>query len=138
VHIDLHGLTGLRGPLGVVIEDIDPEFERAGMARSTLQTDIELKLRQSRIVVREGAPYLYLNVNIVKPGTGDLVAYSIRLQLFQRVRLDRDPKMIPILATTWYKASVGTVGLSKLSQVREHVRDHVDAFINAYLAANPQ
>jgi len=33
---------------------------------------------------------------------------------------------------------IGTVGIRKLFQLRERVRDIVDQFLNAYLAANPK
>jgi hypothetical protein len=136
-------LVGLLG-VAVVIEPIEPEFEQAGLAASTLATDVELRLRQLGIHVLFGAergntpgqPYLYVNVNLLRDPVG-LVAYSVRVELSQRTRLVRDTK-IDIWAPTWSTASIGTVGFSKLSEVRGAVRDLVDRFANAYLAENPK
>jgi len=135
------GLSGLRG-VAVVIAPIEPEFEQRGMAVSTLQTDVELKLRQAGIRVvgskenhtLPGAPYLYVSVNMLR-GPEGIVAYGIQVDLKQLVRLERDPTQQTI-APTWSEGAVGTVGISKLSTVRGDVRDLVDKFINAYLAAN--
>lgn len=114
------------------------------MAVSTLQTDVELKLRQAgiRVVSRierlsiPGAPYLYVNVNMLQVPAG-VVAYSVHVELVQLVRLERDAST-SILGTTWGTGRVGTVGMSQLSTLRGPVRDCVDKFLNAYLEANPR
>lgn len=43
-------LKGLRG-VSVMIESLEPEVERDGLSRSTIETDVELKLRQAGITV---------------------------------------------------------------------------------------
>jgi|SoiMethySBSTD1v2_1073268.scaffolds.fasta_scaffold3308556_1 hypothetical protein len=45
--------NSLRGLLGVevIVEDLKPEVERAELSRTQLQTDVELRLRQSGIRV---------------------------------------------------------------------------------------
>ena len=66
-----------------------------------------------------------------------LYAFSISVTLEQGVLLERDTK-ISASAATW---STGTAGGGE-SLLREFIRgsvaDHVDRFINAYLAANPK
>jgi hypothetical protein len=82
-------------------------------------------------------PYLYLRVGTTKNETG-LYAYDIDLELRQAVRLTRNPA-ITSSATTWRAPGwVGIVRDRNLSKVREGIRDVVDEFLNAYLAANPK
>ncbi len=144
-------LVGLRG-VGVLIESIDSEIEKAGLSVSILRTDVELELRRSGITVlpsiaelsppavlermAAGDPYLYVNVNALRSPAGYYV-YSVHVELQQGARLVRDPKMT-VHAATWNSGSAGTVGLAGLSMLRERVRDHVDRFANDYLAANPK
>jgi len=137
-------LAGLAG-VYVLVGDMKPDAEKDGLAGSTLQTDVELKLRQAGIRVltsgewlaAPGNPSLYLFVGTVKNETG-LYAYYINLELHQEVRLTRNPA-ITSLATTWHAPGfVGIVLDRNLSKVRDGVRDVVDQFLNAYLAANPK
>jgi hypothetical protein len=59
--------------------------------------------------------------------------------LKQDVSLTRAPNAHVDGATTWESTSyIGTVGAEKLSSIRGNVKDQVDQFINAYLAANPK
>ncbi len=140
-------LVGLKG-VEVVVEEVDPEAERDGLVKSTLQTEVELKLRQAGILVLSrtqagstpGNPWLYLRVSAVK-GSGTLqrlYVFSVSLELNQIVRLDRNPSVITFARTWSARGFIGTVGAANLSSVRESVRDRVDEFINAYLAANPK
>ncbi len=141
--VEKQSLAGLSGVL-VVVEHMRPDAERDGLTRTGLQTDVELRLRQAGIrvlTVKEmvwtpGEPSLYLNVNTNK--RMGLYAYCVQLGLYQRVRLDRAPSVIAVVVTWAISGEVGTVGANKLGNVRKAVRDMVDQFINAYLAANPK
>jgi hypothetical protein len=77
-------LKGLQG-VGVLIENLNADAERAGLDSSTLTTDVELRLRQAGIVVLSraervrapGSPYLYVNVAVIKsPSAQDGVCRS--------------------------------------------------------------
>lgn len=105
--LDRQTLKGLRR-LAVVVEDLDPDLERQ-VSLSTLQTDIELKLRLAGITVlsqREtlrtlGSPYLYVRVNVLQSNsTPGLFAYSVSVALKQRAALVRDPEIL-VGAETW-------------------------------------
>jgi hypothetical protein len=143
---DRHGLTGVRA-VGIVVETNEPEFEKAGLYLTTLQTDVELKLRQARISIIAteelpsipGSPVFQVQVLLLqRPSPAGLVVFAVHTRLLQVVRLDRDPQLWN-LAGTWGISNVGMVGLGKLSQgIREEVRDQVDRFLNDYLKANPQ
>ena len=75
-------LRGLQG-VSVLIEDVPPESERAGLTTQQLQTDVEGQLRQAGIPVLtkdqafrvQGAPYLYVYVHLLPHPIG-LTAYS--------------------------------------------------------------
>jgi hypothetical protein len=137
----LAGLTGVH----VHVERMNPDAEKEGLSHSTLQTDVELRLRQAGIrvlseeeaVAAPGLPWLYLQVTTLRKERG-LYAYFIKVWVRQLVRLFRDPD-IGSVATTWETPGViGVIGSKNLSTVREDVRDEIDQFINAYLAANPK
>ena|SRR2546426_8549737 len=83
-----HTRTTLRGLQGVyvIIEDLKPEVERAGLARQQLQTDAELRLRKAgiRAFTRDealrvsGRPHLEVNVNVfLSPTLNGLASYAI-------------------------------------------------------------
>ena len=138
-------LAGLGG-VYVLVEDMAPDVERNGLTRSTLQTDVEVKLRQAGIrvlteaerAVAPGSPFLYLRVATMKSDGVGLYAVDIDLELNQEVRLTRNPA-ITSLARTWSAGGwVGIIGSRNLSRVRDTVRDAVDQFLNDYLAANPK
>jgi hypothetical protein len=134
----LRGVSAIR----VVVGTLDPQAERDGLRQSTLQTDIELKLRQAGIPVVDTAgtePFLNVVVHAVAlERPSGLYAYTIHVQFFQVVVLRRD-RNIPALGATWSgQLTTGTVGADNLSAVRSSVRDRVDEFVNAYLAANPK
>jgi hypothetical protein len=137
-------VAGLRG-VQVIVESITPDIERAGLTRDTLQTDVELQLRQYGIPVlteeqrleTPGYPYLYVNVNIIRNTELLVYAFSIELTLEQDVILTRHPQTA-IPAATWNSGSVGLVGGARVQSIRDGVKNHVNKFINLYLSANPK
>lgn len=141
---DRKTLKGLRG-LAVVVEDLAPEVERH-VPVSTVQTDVELKLRLAGITVLSrqdlvstpGSPYLYVHINGLQSNIQPLFAYSTTVSLTQKVVLVRDPE-VGLLAETWSSSAVSLAGTVMLSEgVRQAIREHVDRFINAYLSVNPK
>ena len=137
----LQGLKGVR----VLIENLHPDAARDGLDKTTIQTDVELKLRQTGIKVltetewlaAAGAPYLYIHLDTCGGETGRY-AFSIEVSLQQMARLERDPKIVAIRAATWSSGSIGTVGRANLQDIRNSIKDHVDKFINAWLSVNPK
>jgi hypothetical protein len=135
-------LKGLRG-VSVMTTSVRPEFERDGLSRSTIQTDAELKLRQAGIAVvpaASGGAMLYVRVNAIQsdkvPG---VYAFSVDVQFIQVGALVRDQE-VPGLMVTWSTSPViAMVGGARFAaSIRDEVRDQVDGFVNAYLAANPK
>ena len=137
-------LTGLAG-VYVAVEHLPDEAQRDALWEDQIRTDVELKLRQAGIAVltlqqsvgTAAGPILYINVQVTK-NSARIYAFSVDVELRQRVTLIQNPSM-RVLAPTWSAAGViGTVGYQKLGSLREDVRDLTDQFINAYLAANPK
>jgi len=142
--VERETLTGLTG-VHVVVEEMNPAAEKDGLTEFTLQMDVELKLRQAGIrvltsgerLVAPGNPYLYLRVGTIKNEMG-LYAFDTDLELRQEVRLTRNPAITSLAATWSARGRIGSIGSRNLPSVRDSVRDQVDEFLNAYLAANPK
>lgn len=72
-------LRGLKG-VYVLVEHLNPEAERDGLDKTTIQTDVELKLRQAGIQVltgtewlaEPGAPCLLVQAGTLPPNGGAL------------------------------------------------------------------
>ena len=98
-------LRGLQG-VYVLIEDMKPESERAGLTAQQLQSDVEGQLRQAGIPVLtkdhafrvQGAPYLYVYVHLLPHPIG-LTAYSSLVEVNQRASLDRNGSSASV--STW-------------------------------------
>ena len=137
-------LSGLQG-VYVLVEHISPEAEKYGFNRKQLTTDVELRLRQYGIKVLSqkesykvsGSPYLYINVNPIIDEKIGIAAVSYSVNLHEEVLLRRNPSIITT-STTWNESGTLILGLKRLDEVRDSVRNLVDEFINDYLAANPK
>lgn len=136
----LKGLTGVC----VVVDSIDAEAQRDGLPNAQIQTDVEVKLREAGIRVltlleageTPGSGFLVLSLYAHADDEG-LYAFTVQLKLIQAVRLARNGAYT--VGATWSKGGYsGTVGRTKLSLVRNNVRDVADDFINAYLDVNPK
>lgn len=136
-------LQNLRGVI-VMVSPLDSDIEKKGITEDRLQTDVELKLRMAGIQVLTwekylkelGMPSLLVNVKILKTEIG-IYFFSINVDLGQKVVLFRDPSLT-IIAATWSTGTMGYSGENKLNTIRDALKDCIDKFINAYLAANPK
>jgi len=119
-------LRGLQGVF-VLIEDLSPESERAGLTAQQRQTDVEEQLRHAGMPVLtqeqafrvQGAPYLYVYVHLVPHPIG-LTAYSSLVEVNQRAALDRNGSSASV--STWSVQRLGTVGRRHLAMIRHDVR----------------
>jgi hypothetical protein len=149
-------LRGLEG-VWVVIEYLQPYAEQAGLTRGQLQTDVELRLRKAgvRVLTAEegvnakGRPRLYVNVTIATSPNIYFYAYTVLVEVRQRVRLERAPSTEGA-ASTWRRHVTGCgakawrnlftgcdVKSDFVGQVRSALESLVDMFIKDYLAENP-
>lgn len=123
----------------VLVEDLPPGAKVLGLAKETIQTDVELKLRLAgiRVVTREesfrlpGAPYLYVNLNLADSAQNG----GASVELKQNVFLERNGEFAYGVAT-W---ETGIVMRTPTAQfIRNSVKDMVDQFLNAWLSVNPK
>ena len=139
-------LKGLQG-VHVVVGEIRPEAEQAGLYGNRIQTDVELRLRKAgiRVLTQEetlkfaNGPLLYVVVNAMEVKTVPrLYVFSASVSVMELVTLIRKP-FLSVPASTWKGTGwTGTVGRPGLKEyVLEEVGAMVDQFINHYLAANP-
>ena len=134
-------LQGLHGVL-VSTQILAPDFDRDVLPSSQIQTDVESQLGAAGITVltkeqwqtTPGNPLLGIAVSACEHE--GLYAVCIDVVLAQLVRLDRNLD-ISMWAETW---STGVVGIaveeSLAPTVCNWMREMIDKFINAYLAAN--
>ena len=125
----------------VDVSPIKSEAERDGLRRSQVQTDVELRLRHSGIKVvppsNLAVPCVFVRIHTLTLKEHRAYVYSIQLELYQGVSLQRDPLILSHTAT-WSHSIVGLVGAERVFTVRSDVDNLVDTFINAYLEQNPK
>jgi hypothetical protein len=122
--------------------DVDaPGLEQDGLTKEQLQKEVEGRLRAAGIVVApitySAVPVLWVVVTTDKVPAADLYAASIKVALFQFVRL-RWGGETGAPAATWELEGVGSVPASDASELRSWVRDYVDRFITSYREQNPK
>jgi hypothetical protein len=135
-------LVGLRG-VGVKVEDMDPQAERLGLTKAQIRTDVELRLRKAGVTVltekerieTPGIPLLSVKANTNFSQKLPFVTYSTSVDLNEWVTLARGGETYGAI---WSTASLGTIGTTNISKIRDFLGDRVDQFINDYLAANPK
>jgi hypothetical protein len=131
-------LSGL-GAVFVLVEDLPDGTKLRGLSKNEIQAEVERRLHVAglRVVTAEesarlpGGPYLYVKLNLVDHGH----AASVDVQLTQGALLVRNGQFMPS-TITWSRSAL----LSKptAQNIRDAVNDRVDAFVNAWLAVNPQ
>lgn len=121
----------------VFVGSIDPEAIKDGLSEQDIQTDVELKLQEAGILKNGGAT-LYLKVLLMKLNSPRVYVYSIRLALTETVVPVPDRKILVYGAETWSIGGIGTIGVARVRDVRNSIKDIVDKFASVYLAANPK
>jgi hypothetical protein len=131
-------LSGLSAVF-VLVEDLPAGTKLRGLSKNDIQSEVERRLHVAglRVVSAEesarlpGGPYVYVRVNLVDHGH----AVSVDVQLTQGALLVRNGQFLPS-TITWSRSAL----LSKptVQNIRDAVNDRVDAFVNAWLAVNPQ
>ena len=136
-------LKALKG-VYIVVDDLDPSVEKAGLTKSDIQHQVEQELRLAEIpiltreqwVTAPGGPYLHVNAFLVS-NDDSVWPFFVEVSSMQRVVLERSSVNI-FFAPTWSVATVGSVGSNKLGQIKDIVKDYVGQFAKAYRSANPK
>ncbi len=103
---------------------------------SSLQTDVELRLRKAGITVNPSADsWLLVTMDSWKAPLGNYI-FVIHVRFMQWLILPRASK--GFFAPTWETYGSGSVGPQDLRSIRDYVGDNMDKFINAYLEQNPK
>ena len=128
----------------VKVEGLTLEMEKEGLTETLIRRDVESKLQMAGIRTQSkeewfdvlGSPHLYVNLNCLKLQETKEYIYSIHIAFRQNVYPEREPVLI-LGATTW---SVGDIiGITnRLDKIRASLKNHLDAFIEAYLSVNPK
>jgi hypothetical protein len=157
----LHGIESVVVIVHTVEEEWQSELAKVGLSENVLQTSIEHQLQKAgiQVVSEEGssrsATEGILNVRLKfsdpepakkkypaldkKEDTIEQIdvkkryVYAIRLNLRQLVSLKRDPAA-ETFSITWQTESVG---MRRLTLIKDDIKSLVDVFIEAYISENP-
>jgi hypothetical protein len=130
----LGGLTSV----SVIVDSPDSE-KLLGLPAETIHTDVELKLRlaglrvmtPTEIMQVPGSPILHVSVTVAN----DSRAAHVEIELDQDARLEQNG-LLAATVSTW---STGGLDSNPTGQsVRDHIKDLVDKFLNAWLSVNPK
>jgi len=143
--IDRASLKGVQGVL-VLVEDLNPPEEQAGLKSADIQSDAEQQLKAAGIPLLSkpksletpGMPTVYISVTIASSTATDLWPFSIDVNFEQEVTLKRNPDTFIPTAVTWHVGSIGAVDKSGIRSIRDRVTQQVAKFVNAYLTVNPK
>ncbi len=136
-------LRGIKG-VSIIVDGLSDDIEKDGLRKDSIATDIELKLREAGIEVlnepKSGVPWLYVNVLSLSDSVDGVYYYYSRCELDDDVRMDNRNKNVAIVSAPIWQAPgvIGTVGRSRVSKIRDTIKDQVDKFIVDLLKANPK
>ena len=141
--IDRASLKGLTGVF-VLVEDLNPPEEQAGLKTADIQADALQKLQAAGIpllskdqdIQTPGMPTLYISVSIASSSITDLWPFSIDVNFEQQATLKRNPDTFVPTAITWHVGSLGAVDKSNIRSVRDRVNEQIAKFVNAYNKVN--
>ena len=133
-------LRGLRG-VTVVVEEMQPGLmkygQKAGIDRERIKTDTEFILRKAGIPVltydqwlkAPGRPFLYIVIN-THEYEKYWYAYDVRIELRQRVLLEKNPSVVA-MASTWSINMTGNTHIGRLAEMKGNLIVLVERFIAA-------
>jgi len=133
----------------VLVDPLSPEVERGGITSEQLKEEVETRLKRAGInVLREdeeeekfkdpAKTFLYINFTAYTLQKDLTYGFSLNVYLNQRVNLHHHPR-ISCMGTTWYSGGVGILRANKLKTFGQvELAEHLDKFINNYLAVNPK
>jgi len=138
--------TTLKGIKAVTILVVGPgdDIQKEGLGKASIRTDVELKLREAGIEVfleaKVDTPTFVVSVNAIVRSDDNTYAYDLECELDDDVRMENRSKNVVVLSAPIWKAAgvIGVVGGSRVSTIRDTIKDQVDKFLVDYLKANPK
>jgi hypothetical protein len=135
----LRGLPGVE----VLIEQLEPEIERAGLTGAAIRADIVQRLRVGGVTVyasqganpSEAKPYLYVDVTGARSAGQNLYAIALQVQVRQTLRSPVTSSNI-VDAMTWDARTVLAVPGNNLASVRAIIQEYVDHFVEDWRAVH--
>jgi hypothetical protein len=136
-------LRDLKG-MAVDLADIDSVAESDGLKKFLLETDVVVRLDRNDILVlvdsaweeTPGHPYLLVSIHTMKVQESNMYFYSIFNDLYQDVKILREPSM-NLGVKTWGVSMMGYVETSSLmEEVRASLMSLIDIFIEDYWSVN--
>lgn len=133
------------GGVMVEVSRIAPDAETAGLSRDLLAEIVSTQLQRAHIPVltldegkkAPGHPTLFVDVETAHRRSGEpAFAFSLRVQLRETTRLERNPALAVYGATTWEDGEIGTVSTDKIDGIRKDVMEYTSHFIDAYRSLN--
>jgi len=134
--LDRATLRGLKA-ISVVIDRVDPQLPKEGVAAAALQDRIESRLRDAKIEVNSSATeFIGLQISAVRGGRGPY-ALSLTIGLYQPVLMLRDRNM-KTTTKTWEVETILMAEPKILRQASlESVDDLASRFVQAFRSVNP-
>lgn len=134
-------LSGLRG-VYVKVDRLGSEILKEGLTQQQIEEDVKHKLDSAGIKIlsdTEGLrqlanPYLHVKPRIRKTKTGLFLCF-ITIEFVQDARLVRNRSLLrPV--PTWSVGVEGAIYKNFSEKVRNHIKDLMDRFTDAYLSVN--
>jgi len=136
----------LRGlsTVDLLVERMNGDALQAGFDPAEYTHDAATRLREAGLHVRKAyepddsssVPCLYLRVSAMVQPDEHIAVYSIGLEMFEQVHLARLPDVFALGSIWRAHERIGKLDTDHLAVVRDKVKDEVDEFIDAWLAAN--
>lgn len=116
-------------PMGLVVENLQPNVVEFGLSKDSVQAAVESRLRLARLYDSESWNRLYVNINTIG------VAYSINVQ-YDKGLYDAQSDVWGY-ATTWNDGSVGT-HRKNAGYILSNLSEIIDRFLVEFLRVNEE
>jgi len=133
-------LVGLKG-VYVEVGHLEGKALRLGLNRDQIKTDVEQRLRKGGVKVltekerlkTPGRPSLCVEVSTATDENAGICVFSINVELKEIVKLARD---FEDYGSIWHHGGLGWIGIARITKITDYVGEHIDIFINEFLATN--
>lgn len=128
----------------VIVERLHADAAAIGLDRETLDAVVRDGVQKAGIGILSAdermadvrRPYLYVNCNVMRAGDAGLVAFSLDIEVHQRVTLANGEQA---QALTWAKSYLGIQSTDRAAQQIRHVlAGYITQFTEAHKKANEQ